>query len=179
MKEDIGDLAVQNGNGKAWLCWQGNLLQINLDDHSVTILARNVNASDLQVSDSGLLAAWNDEDSGDICLLNTSTGVVSRIEAGDGEVLKTLGFMEEDLIYGAGYSSDIYTDQAGKEMQRLYCVTIRDQAGKDVRQFEYSSKGKICERGNDRREPDRPGMCSKSFGWKLAGSIVRAHHLYK
>ena len=38
---------------------------------------------------------------------------------------------------------------------------------------------KICERGNDRREPDRPGMCSKSFGWKLAGSIVRAHHLYK
>ena len=142
MKEDIGDLAVQNGNGKAWLCWQGNLLQINLDDHSVTILARNVNASDLQVSDSGLLAAWNDEDSGDICLLNTSTGVVSRIEAGDGEVLKTLGFMEEDLIYGAGYSSDIYTDQAGKEMQPLYCVTIRDQAGKDVRQFEYSSKGK-------------------------------------
>ena len=135
MKEDIGDLAVQNGNGKAWLCWQGNLLQINLDDHSVTILARNVNASDLQVSDSGLLAAW-------ICLLNTSTGVVSRIEAGDGEVLKTLGFMEEDLIYGAGYSSDIYTDQAGKEMQPLYCVTIRDQAGKDVRQFEYSSKGK-------------------------------------
>ena len=142
MKEDIGDLAVQNGNGKAWLCWQGNLLQINLDDHSVTILARNVNASDLQVSDSGLLTAWNDEDSGDICLLNTSTGVVSRIEAGDGEVLKTLGFMEEDLIYGAGYSSDIYTDQAGKEMQPLYCVTIRDQAGKDVRQFEYSSKGK-------------------------------------
>ena len=114
MKEDIGDLAVQNGNGKAWLCWQGNLLQINLDDHSVTILARNVNASDLQVSDSGLLTAWNDEDSGDICLLNTSTGVVSRIEAGDGEVLKTLGFMEEDLIYGAGYSSDIYTDQAGR-----------------------------------------------------------------
>lgn len=142
MKEDIGDLAVQNGNGKAWICWQGNLLQINLDDHSVTILARNVNASDLQVSDSGLLVAWNDEDSGDICLLNTSTGVVSRIEAGDGEVLKTLGFMEEDLIYGAGYSSDIYTDQAGKEMQPLYCVTIRDQAGKDVRQFEYSSKGK-------------------------------------
>ena len=142
MKEDIGDLAVQNGNGKAWLCWQGNLLQINLDDHSVTTLAREVNASDLQVSDSGLLTAWNDEDSGDICLLNTSTGVVSRIEAGDGEVLKTLGFMEEDLIYGAGYSSDIYTDQAGKEMQPLYCVTIRDQAGKDVRQFEYSSKGK-------------------------------------
>ena len=142
MKEDIGDLAVQNGNGKAWLCWQGNLLQINLDDHSVTTLARDVNASDLQVSDSGLLTAWNDEDSGDICLLNTSTGAVSRIEAGDGEVLKTLGFMEEDLIYGAGYSSDIYTDQAGKEMQPLYCVTIRDQAGKDVRQFEYSSKGK-------------------------------------
>ena len=142
MKEDIGDLAVQNGNGKAWLCWQGNLLQINLDDHSVITLARDVNASDLQVSDSGLLTAWNDEDSGDICLLNTSTGAVSRIEAGDGEVLKTLGFMEEDLIYGAGYSSDIYTDQAGKEMQPLYCVTIRDQAGKDVRQFEYSSKGK-------------------------------------
>lgn len=66
MKEDIGDLAVQNGNGKAWLCWQGNLLQINLGDHSVTILARNVNASDLQVSDSGLLTHGNDEDSGDI-----------------------------------------------------------------------------------------------------------------
>ena len=142
MKEDIGDLAVQNGNGKAWLCWQGNLLQINLDDHSVITLARDVNASDLQVSDSGLLTAWNDEDSGDICLLNTSTGAVSRIEAGDGEVLKTLGFMEEDLIYGAGELVDTYTDQAGKEMQPLYCVTIRDQAGKDVRQFEYSSKGK-------------------------------------
>ena len=50
--------------------------------------------------------------------------------------------MEEDLIYGAGYSSDIYTDQAGKEMTPLYCVTIRDQSGRDVRQFEYSAKGK-------------------------------------
>lgn len=142
LKEEIGRLAVENEDGLAWLSYRGMILQINLEDTSVQVLAEGVGDQQLQVSDSGLLVAWTDNGSSDINLLNTRTGIINQIMTESGEVLQVLGFMEEDFIYGAASQEDIWTDIAGRRMVPMNRVVIRDHSGNEVREFDYAVKGK-------------------------------------
>ena len=142
LKEEIGSLAAVNGNGLAWLSYRGMILQIDLSDASVTVLAQNIREEELEVSPNGLLAAWRDPEGASISLLNIQTGIINEITTGAGEILQALGFMEEDFIYGAAYEEDIRTDLAGRRVLPLYKVVIRDHYGNEVREFDYASKGK-------------------------------------
>jgi len=142
LKEDIGKMAVENETGMAWLSYRGMILQVDLADCSVQVLAENIREDQLQVSKSGLLAAWTEEDLGMISLLNTRTGKVNQITSGEGEALYALGFMEEDFIYGVARREDIQTDAAGQQILPMHRIVIRDHSGNQVREFDYLAKGK-------------------------------------
>ncbi|MBS6397885.1 MAG: hypothetical protein KH452_12185 [Clostridiales bacterium] len=142
VREEIGELAVENETGKAWLSYRDMILQINLADCSVKILAEGVSEKNLQVSESGRLAAWTDENGENISLLNTGNGTIGQIPAESTEALQVLGFMEEDFLYGTAYREDIRTDMAGQQIVPMYKVTIRGTSGNEVREFDYASKGK-------------------------------------
>ncbi len=142
LKEEIGKLAVENDTGTAWLSYRGMILQVDLSDRSVQILAEDVLEERLQVSESGLLAAWTDADETQISLLNTRTGIMNQITTESEEILQALGFMEEDFIYGTAWQQDVRTDLAGQKIVPLHRVIIRDRRGSEVREFDYASKGK-------------------------------------
>lgn len=142
VKEEVGKLAVENENGKAWLSYRGMILQINLTDASVQILAEGIKEEQLQVAESGFLAAWTDEEAESISLLNTRNGIINEITTESGEILQALGFMEEDFIYGTAYREDVRTDLAGRKTIPMYRVIIRDHSGNQVREFNYAAKGK-------------------------------------
>lgn len=142
VKEEVGKLAVENENGKAWLSYRGMILQIDLTDASVQVLAEGISEEQLQVSESGFLAAWTDGEETHISLLNTRNGIVNEITTESGEVLQALGFMEEDFIYGTADQEDIRIDMAGRKVVPMYRVIIRDHSGNQVREFNYAAKGK-------------------------------------
>lgn len=142
LKEEVGKLAVENENGKAWLSYREMILQINLSDASVQVLAEGISEDRLQVSESGFFAAWTDEEAAKISLLNTRNGIVNEITTESGEILQALGFMEEDFIYGTAYREDIRIDMAGQKVVPMYRVIIRDHSGNQVREFDYAAKGK-------------------------------------
>ena len=129
-------------SGTAWLSYRGMILQVDLKDRFVQILAKDILEEQLQVSDSGLLAAWTEEGEKSISLLNTRNGIINQITTESGEILQALGFMEEDFIYGTAYQQDIRTDLAGRRIVPLHRVVIRDKRGSEVREFDYASKGK-------------------------------------
>lgn len=142
LKEEIGKFAVENDSGTAWISYRGMILQVDLSDRTVQVLAKDVLEDRLQVSDSGLLAAWTGADETQISLLNTRTGIINQITTQSGEILLALGFMEEDFIYGTAYQQDIRTDLAGQKIIPMHRVVIRDRRGSEVREFDYASKGK-------------------------------------
>lgn len=142
LKEDIGKLAVENDDGMAWISYRGMILQVNLSDCSVQVLAENIQEDWLQVTENGLLAAWTDQSGDTISLLDTNTGGVNRIRAEEGETLQALGFMEEDFIYGIAYQENIGVDAAGRRVVPMHRVVIRDHSGNEVREFDYEAKGK-------------------------------------
>lgn len=142
VKEELGALAAENANGTAWLSYGGQILQINLADCSVQVLEENVSQDDLKISGNGALAAWTAAEGTAISLLDVQSGRIREIRAESGEVLRALGFMEEDFIYGTAYASDIVTNLAGEETIPMYRVVIRDHSGNEVREFNYTSRGK-------------------------------------
>lgn len=142
VKEEVGKLAVENENGKAWLSWRGMILQIDLTDASVQILAEGVSEDQIQAAENGYLAAWTNQDGSAISLLDARNGIVHEISAEPGETLQTLGFMEEDFLYGTAREEEIQTDMAGRTVIPMYRVIIRDHSGNEVREFNYESKGK-------------------------------------
>ncbi|MCD8248968.1 MAG: hypothetical protein LUC60_03810 [Lachnospiraceae bacterium] len=142
LKEEIGQIAMVSPDEIAWISYREMILQIDLTDLSLEILAENASESSIRVSDDGTLAAWTNKEETEICLLNMSSGSTSRIQADDGEKLRALGFMEEDFIYGTARESDICYDEAEQETFPMYRVIIRAQDGSEMREFDYSSMGK-------------------------------------
>ncbi len=141
VKEEVGVLSVANDRGDAWISYRGLVLQVDFVDCSVKVLAEDVQESGLKVSESGRLAAWTDGE-GIIHLLNTQNGIENEIRSSTGELLQALGFMKEDFIYGIANRADIRIDVMGRQVVPMYRLTIRDHAGNQVREFDYTSKGK-------------------------------------
>lgn len=144
LKEEIGALAVQNQDGKAWISYQENILEIDLVDCSFEILAQGIGEEQLKVSEDGNLAAWTQtkSESEEISLLNVETGKIKKISSENGEILKVLGFMDEDFIYGVVSPQDIRSDVVEEAIVPMYRIMIENSEGEKVREFNYASKGK-------------------------------------
>lgn len=142
VKEELGKLSVVNEKNTAWLSYRNMILRIDLNRHSIQVLAEGISEEQIQVSKSNDLAAWTDEKGESISLLDTRTGVVREIESEPDEMLRVLGFMEEDFLYGTAKLSHVQMDPAGRRIVPLYRVIIRDHSGNEVREFDYASKGK-------------------------------------
>lgn len=142
VKEELGKLSVVNEKNTAWLSYRNMILRIDLNRHSIQVLAEGISEEQIQVSKSNDLAAWTDEKGESISLLDTRTGVVREIESEPDEMLRVLGFMEEDFLYGTAKRSHVQMDPAGRRIVPLYRVIIRDHSGNEVREFDYASKGK-------------------------------------
>lgn len=142
VKEELGKLSVVNEKNTAWLSYRNMILRIDLNRHSIQVLAEGISEEQIQVSKSNDLAAWTDEKGESISLLDTRTGVVREIESEPEEMLRVLGFMEEDFLYGTAKLSHVQIDPAGRRIVPLYRVIIRDHSGNEVREFDYASKGK-------------------------------------
>lgn len=142
VKEELGKLSVVNEKNTAWLSYRNMILRIDLNRHSIQVLAEGISEEQIQVSKSNDLAAWTDEKGESISLLDTRTGVVREIDSEPDEMLRVLGFMEEDFLYGTAKLSHVQMDPAGGRIVPLYRVIIRDHSGNEVREFDYASKGK-------------------------------------
>ncbi len=142
VKEELGKLSVVNEKNTAWLSYRNMILRIDLNRHSIQVLAEGISEEQIQVSKSNDLAAWTDEKGESISLLDTRTGVVREIESEPDEMLRVLGFMEEDFLYGTAKLSHVQMDPVGRRIVPLYRVIIRDHSGNEVREFDYASKGK-------------------------------------
>ena len=142
MREETGKLSVVNDRNTAWLSYRNLILRIDLGNCSMRVLSEGISEEQLQVSESGSLAAWTGPDGDAVSLLNTATGVVTQVGGEEGEMLQVLGFMEDDFIYGIAYRENVRVDQAGQRVVPMHRVVIRDHTGNEIREFDYAAKGK-------------------------------------
>lgn len=129
---DVLDTQVENAaylsdDGNLYLLLDDVLYEIDLSRSTVQPIEEDLEAGEGIVSEGGRLIAYremNDDNTptGNIILLDLSDLSRQTITAADGEELIPLGFMNEDLIYGAVKESDLTSDAAYIPMYAVYIV---------------------------------------------------------
>lgn len=125
---DLEQLTYLNNNNELFLYLGGTIFCVSLEQNSYETVAENLSQGSLKVSESNRMAVWPDGEDADesttLTLMNLNSRSVSTVEAGSGNYIRPLGFMEEDLIYGLVRISDIYTDNAGSMLMPMFRISI-------------------------------------------------------
>ena len=132
LKDDLGILSYVNKDNQLFLVMAKDLYQINIDESSYKVLAEGINRDNFVVSDTNAHAAWivsEGENAGQIQMMDFDSQKVRMIAPGQDQELRTLGFMNEDLIYGLLQSGDILTDENGHSTEGLTSFRIEDFEG--------------------------------------------------
>ena len=134
MKSELGQLMYVNEAGELYLMVNGSVYGIDLNTLEIRTLIEGVEEGSYAMSESNALFAWSDgtSDQSTLHVMNFTNENVIDITEGTGSVIKPLGFMQEDFVYGIAASSDIFEDAAGNVTMPMSQIKIADVSGKDM-----------------------------------------------
>ena len=128
LTSDMEQLTYLNNNNELFLYLDGSIFCINLDSDTYDIVVENIPQESLKVSESNRMAVWPEgtdmSKSTSLALMNLNNRTKSTVEAGNGNYIRPLGFMEEDLIYGLAKITDVYTDNVGSVLMPMFRINI-------------------------------------------------------
>ena len=105
------------------------------------IMLENIPENEYVISDDGHLFACKSGDAEVVKLFNFNSEEVTEIKAPEGKVIKPLGFIKDDIIYGIADTNDMVELDTSKKALPINKIEIRDKKNTVVK--EYSSKGMI------------------------------------
>lgn len=140
LSQEVSRLSYVNNNNQLFMILYGTVYKIDLAAKSYEALVEGLSAGSYCVSASGRMIVWQEGQDSNTCrklrLLNLNSGHETEITAGSGQYIKPLGFMNEDLIYGVAYGSDISRDQLGMPVFPMYQVCIQDERGNILKKYQ-------------------------------------------
>ena len=74
--------------------------------------------------------------SSSLTVMDLNSGEQRVEEAGNGQKIRALGFINEDLIYGLARDEDIVTDAAGNTTFAMHNVRIQNFEGEIVKEYQ-------------------------------------------
>ncbi|MDY6352985.1 MAG: hypothetical protein SPL57_08100 [Lachnospiraceae bacterium] len=134
IKDNFSELLYRTPGGLVYLMQNGRLLGIDLNTGETSLILKQMQPEQYSVSPDSRYIAWTDtsDPSGTIRIRDLSSGKTYMIKARDGEKLKVMCFMEDNLVYGTCNSaSDQY-------MYRLTIVSVKNE--KLTRLKDYQKK---------------------------------------
>ena len=142
LKANFSELIYRSSNDDFYIMADGSLVHVDLDTLKVDILTEALPSADYAVSASrrylalpggvlqgnafGLNASKTagGERTGEIVVLDLESGTGRVIAPEEGEFLRPLAFMEDDLVYGKTRKSDVYVAAAGASVYPMYRLSI-------------------------------------------------------
>ena len=120
MKNDIKKGAFLSGSGQFYFYLDGAIYQVDLDSGKSKILAKNITV----ISENGMLAL--NQSKNKMKVVDLSTQKTEVITCKDDQVLRPIGFIEKDFIYGVGNKKEVVRNKDGSYMYPLTNVYIRN-----------------------------------------------------
>lgn len=142
LEADLGTLSYVSSGNQLFLLFAEKLYLVDIDQGSFEILEEGISKDAFVVSDTNAHAAWlvqEGDDAGKIKEIDFETLHTRLLEPQAGQQLRTLGYMNEDLVYGVLLDGDILTDDSGRAVEGIYTLRIEDFDG--VIKKEYQQDG--------------------------------------
>ena len=118
----------------------GTVYAVDLSNRTCEVMVSGLKEGSYKVSDSNRMFVWqmgeNLHNCKKLMLMNLNTKEKTEIEAGSGEYIAPLGFMEEDLIFGIAHAQDVVRDNTGNILFPMYRVNIQNENGEILKTYE-------------------------------------------
>ena len=118
LKDEMEQLLYRNRQQHVYFFLENGVYDVDLENRSAEQLVSIRQDDSLQVSENHEIIVWQEGDdinhSNQLNVRNLNTGEQTVIRAEDGEAIRPLGFMGEDIIYGVARESDIRTENSGQ-----------------------------------------------------------------
>ncbi len=139
LQEDMNVLSYVNRSESLYLYMEQTVYRVSLSEKTYDVVLSQINPDCFLVSEDQSQIAWMDEmdsyGSASISVMDLETGSLRRIEAGDGNKIQGLGFVNTDFIYGIAADGDIMTDVTGNTIFAMSRIVIEDNNGNLIKEY--------------------------------------------
>lgn len=139
LKDEMEQLLYWNRQQHVYFFLENGVYDVDLENRSAEQLVSIRQDDSLQVSENHEIIVWQEGDdinhSNQLNVRNLNTGEQTVIRAEDGEAIRPLGFMGEDIIYGVARESDIRTENSGQIFYPMYKVCISNSSGDNLKEY--------------------------------------------
>jgi hypothetical protein len=139
LKDEMEQLLYRNRQQHVYFFLENGVYDVDLENRSAEQLVSIRQDDSLQVSENYEIIVWQEGDdinhSNQLNVRNLNTGEQTVIRAEDGEAIRPLGFMGEDIIYGVARESDIRTENSGQIFYPMYKVCISNSSGDNLKEY--------------------------------------------
>ena len=139
LKDEMEQLLYRNRQQHVYFFLENGVYDVDLENRSAEQLVSIRQDDSLQVSENHEIIVWQEGDdinhSNQLNVRNLNTGEQTVIRAEDGEAIRPLGFMGEDIIYGVARERDIRTENSGQIFYPMYKVSISNSSGDNLKEY--------------------------------------------
>jgi hypothetical protein len=139
LKADMEKLSYVNKSGIYYFMIDGAVYGVNLETLACQTVVSGLREGSYHVSDSNKMFVWQEGSdlyaATGLVLMNLNTQTQTRIDAGVGEYISVLGFMDEDLIYGLARKNDVVVNHTGITTFPMYQLRIQSDEGKVLKTY--------------------------------------------
>ncbi len=140
LRNNVGEIAHVTGSDSLYIKIDEVLYQIDMSSKEAMAEIKGLVAGTYAISKNGKIIAYavGGETGGadSIRVFNIEAGTDYYINAPKGQKVRTLGFVENDFIYGLAYENDVVTDDKGNKNHAMYRLVLMDQEFKEIRSYE-------------------------------------------
>ena len=143
LKEQINEFAYINRSSVYYFTMNNIIYEYNMVTKQLNKIAENISNDNMVMPAKSGIIAWQEstkDAQNTLNIMNLETGKKNVITAGKGGVIKILGSIGSNIIYGAGYAKDQSTLSDGSAVIPLVNVFIAD-ADNNVKK-NYNASGK-------------------------------------
>lgn len=151
---DVGKLGYINRADKLYLYMDKSIYCINLTDMEYEVLAENINESTFFASKSNKTIVWQEKENSDaddvasdLIVMSLSKEEKNQVSKKSQECVRSIGFMNEDLIYGISDREDLIYNRLGDITFLLNRIIIQSEGGNILKEYDseniYVTGGKI------------------------------------
>lgn len=134
LKGQVGKFAYITDDNIIYLMVEDNIYTITTDSNEYIQLANSLQTGNFIINSDNNIVAWHESGSiyneTSIRVINVADKTDYKITAEEGDYIKVIGFIGDDLVYGVAHKADLYEDELGYTVFPMYKIVV-DIYGKD------------------------------------------------
>ena len=136
-------LSYMSAGGNYYTRIGDSLYSFDLEKKTCDVLLTGIEEGNFVSAMNGRYAAWNDQMDPDhtttIKMIDFDTGNTRELRSGEGQLIRVIGYINDDLIYGLANENDLMQLPAGGTLFAMKQVNITSFDGQEVK--EYNPEG--------------------------------------